>query len=86
MYCPAALHLHDTTAWSCKETLFSGHVQVDLIMMGERYRQLLDRGVDPWQPAQTERNAPSFADMVSAPRSLKLPSRALWCCGVANIK
>ena len=35
-------------------------------MMGERYRQFLDRGVDPCQQAQAERNAPSFADVVSA--------------------
>ena len=62
------LHLHGSFEL---HTIFSGaRVQVDLIMMGERYRQLLDRGVDPWQQAQVERNAPCFADVVSLPRYL----------------
>ena len=56
-----------TTASSCISKNPSGCAQVDLIMMGERYRQLLDCGVDPWQQAQAERDASSFADVVSLP-------------------
>ena len=79
----AVLHLRGSFEL---HTIFSAaRVQVDLIMMGERYRQLLDRGLDPWQQAQAERNAPSFADVVSLPRHLKLPSPA-WCCNLADNK
>ena len=41
------------------------HVQVDLILMGERYREMLQQGIHPVQQAQTDRNASGFADNVS---------------------
>ena len=47
-------------------------------MMGERYRRFLDCGVDPLQQAQAERNTSSFANVVSLPGELKLPSLAQW--------
>lgn len=42
-------------------------VQVDLIMMGERYRKMLERGADPLQQAQADRSASYFENTVSKP-------------------
>lgn len=41
------------------------HMQVDLILMGERYRKMLQDGVDPLQQAQTDRGASGQAGRVS---------------------
>ena len=40
----------------------AAHAQVDLIMMGERYRRMLEHGIDP---AEMERSAIGFTDDVS---------------------
>ena len=49
-------------------------------MIGERYRQMLERGVNPLQQAQADRTAPSFADRVSLQQAAQtcpaLPSLA----------
>ena len=45
-----------TLAWNCKQMCSSACAQVHLIMMGERYRQMLDCRVDPLQQAQVEHN------------------------------
>ena len=40
-------------------------MQVDLILMGERYREMLQQGIDPARQAQMDRNASGSTENVS---------------------
>jgi len=42
-------------------------VQVDLILMGEHYRRMLEQGVDPLQQARRDSNPPGFSDVSHKP-------------------
>lgn len=50
---------------SAGRTMLHTALQVDLILMGERYRKMLEDGVDPVQQAETDRSASGIVDTVS---------------------